>query len=398
MPVTGASASINQVRIAPVAAAGGMMSVLPVQLSAALLGAMPAKFSGEPEDWPEWKRRWLAFLENVEEAMPNISDPQMLTIFRGLLDDASVHKLEAEQLLDVDISYDEFLAMLDLEFGGDNVANLRSKWYSLRLKHAGSLRLSDWRSFNNLFQKLMAMVGDATEEEAERLLLKALPVEWRKKIEVEVEKRNREGLLVIEGLPASLDEKHVMAFLATETGKAPKAAERVASGKWRIRAFDEGQRTAVMQLNRQRLDNGARLVVRQLEERLKVHDVDQLMHRWLRVDERVSRSSKTDRQDHGHPEHERRQRFTREVVAENDSEEVGNQEQVVARVEAPKAPARATEVHPNKGKGDRRSGTPQKEQQKEKEVAPKPDLSPPQTHKGGGTLTRGPGASGSQQQ
>ena len=71
---TGGSASINQVHIAPVAATGGMMSVLPVQLSAALLGAMPARFSGEPEDWPEWKRRWLTFLENVEEAMPQITD------------------------------------------------------------------------------------------------------------------------------------------------------------------------------------------------------------------------------------------------------------------------------------------------------------------------------------
>ena len=77
-----------------------MMSVLPVQLSAALLGAMPTRFSGEPEDWPVWKRRWLQFLENVEEAMPSITDAQMLTIFKGLLDEASVDKLEAEQMLD----------------------------------------------------------------------------------------------------------------------------------------------------------------------------------------------------------------------------------------------------------------------------------------------------------
>jgi hypothetical protein len=182
-----ASASINAVRIAPVAAASGMMNVLPVQLSAALLGAMPTKFSGEAEHWPEWKRRWLSFMENVEEAMPAITDAQMLTIFKGLLDDASVHKLEAEQMVDLDIGYEEFLATLDLGFGSDNVANLRARWYNLRLRHQGSLRFGDWRSFSYQFLNLMVLVGDATEEEAERLLLKALPIEWRKKVETEVD-------------------------------------------------------------------------------------------------------------------------------------------------------------------------------------------------------------------
>ena len=51
----------------------------------------------------------------------------------------------------------------------------------------------------------MVMVGDATEDEAERLLLRALPIEWRRKVEVEVEKRNRDGVLMIEGLPSTLD-------------------------------------------------------------------------------------------------------------------------------------------------------------------------------------------------
>ena len=127
------------------------MNVLPVQLSAALLGAMPSRFSGEPEDWPVWKRRWLQFLENVEEAMPSISDQKMLTIFKGLVDEASIDKLEAEQFLEPDTGYEELLAVLDLEFGSDNVTSLRSKWYSLRLKHQGTVRMSDWRRFSGLF-------------------------------------------------------------------------------------------------------------------------------------------------------------------------------------------------------------------------------------------------------
>lgn len=363
------TASINQVRVAPVTASGGMMSVLPVQLSAALLGVMPTKFSGEQREWPEWKRRWLAFLENVEQAMPGITDAQTLTILKGLLDDASVHRLEAEQILDPELGYDQFLASLDLEFGGDSVANLRTRWYGHKLTHRGSVRLSDWRSFSHLFKKLMIMVEDSTEEEAGRLMIDALPVEYQLKLEEEVQKRNRAGLLILEGLPSSLDEKQVTAFINIETGHAPKSIEPIAPGKWRIRCVDDAHRASTMQLNRQHLDSGVRLGVRQVEERLKVNDIDQLMHRWLKVTERVSRPSKSERQEHPRREEERRQRFTREVLAEADAEEAADQEQMVARVEAPKSP-RSTETHPNKGKGKGGKSNPPEETKKELTLSP----------------------------
>jgi hypothetical protein len=389
-PIIG-SASINQVRVAPVSAASaGMMSVLPVQLSASLLGVMPAKFSGEGEGWPEWKRRWLSFLENVEEAMPAITDTQMLTIFKGLLDDASVHKLEAEQMVDPDVGYEEFLATLDLEFGGDNVAGLRAKWYGLRLRHQGSVRLSDWRSFSSLFHKLRVMVGDATEEEAERLLLRALPVEWRKKVEIEVDKRNREGTL-----PTSLDERQVVAFLAVETGHSPKSIEAMSPGKWKIRSVDELQRTSIMQLNRQRLDNGNRVTVRQVEERLKVKDVDALMWRWLRVEERVSSGSRSDRNDGFKRDEDRRQRFTREVSAESKSEEQNDVGQVVARVDASKAPAHSAEAHPNKGKGNDSANHPPKRPSKDNGVAPEASQPPSSGNQGNGPPDGVPGAAAS---
>jgi hypothetical protein len=210
----GAAAAIQQVQIAPIGATASpnMMVTMPVQLSAALLGAVPQKFSGDQQDWPEWRRRWLSFVENLLEAMPTVTDTQLLTIFKGVVDDASVEKLEGEQFRDPDLSYEEFFATMDLEFGGEDHTNLRSKWYSLRVRHAGSLKLRDWRSFIAPFFKLMAMVEDATEEEAERLMLKALPVEWRRKVEIEVSKRNREGLMVVEGLPFNMDGNMVHQF------------------------------------------------------------------------------------------------------------------------------------------------------------------------------------------
>ena len=143
-----AAAAINQVQIAPVGAASpNMMVTMPVQLSAALLGAVLQKFSGDQHDWPEWRRRWLSFVENLLDAMPNVTDTQILTIYKGVIDDASVERLEGEQFKEPDMSYEEFFATMDLEFGGEDHANLRSKWYNLRVRHGGSLNLRDWRSF-----------------------------------------------------------------------------------------------------------------------------------------------------------------------------------------------------------------------------------------------------------
>lgn len=300
-------------------------------------------------------------------------------------------------MVDPDIGYEEFLATLDLEFGSDNVANLRAKWYNLRLRHQGTLKFGDWRTFSHQFLKLMVMVGDASEEEAERLLLKALPIEWRKKVEVEVDKRNRDGVLVIEGLPASLDAAKVNAFVMVETGKQPKTVEPQSRGKWKVRGLDESHRASLMQLNRLRLDSGERITVRQVEERLKVHDVDLLMRRWLKVEERVS-GSRSDRGDGFKRDEDRRQRFTREVSAEPRSEDQGDVEQMVARVDASKAPARSAEMHPNKGKGNPNTSNPPKEPPKDNAAAPPAGHPPSPSTQGYGSPIGVSGGTGAPQQ
>ena len=346
-----AAAAINQVQIAPVGAASpNMMVTMPVQLSTALLGAVPQRFSGDQQDWPEWRRRWLSFVENLLDAMPNVTDTQILTIFKGVIDDASVERLEGEQFKDPDMTYEEFFASMDLEFGGEDHANLRAKWYNLRIRHAGTVKLWDWRGFSAPFFKLMAMVEDATEEEAERLMLKALPVEWRRKVEIEVSKRNQDGLMVLEGLPFNMDETLVSQFITAETGGQPKKVKVLAPGKWRVQAADEDHRKEIMKFNRQRLDSGVRLTVRLVEDRLTVKDIDQKMRRWLQVDDRVNHVSKGERdrsEDRGRRDD--RQRFTRELTAEDTDSEAG----VVAAVGdfgKGKPRPKSAEVHPKKDK------------------------------------------------
>ena len=384
-PSTGggsASAAIHQVQIAPVGAtaAPNMMVTMPMQLSAALLGAVPQKFTGDQHDWPEWRRRWLSFVDNLLEAMPNVTDTQILTIFKGVIDDASVEKLEGELFRDADMSYEEFFATMDLEFGGEDHTNLRSKWYNLRVRHSGTLKLKDWRSFSAPFFKLMAMVEDATEEEAERLMLKALPVEWRRKVEMEVSKRNRDGHMVIDGLPPHMDVAMVHQFITAETGHQPKRVTLLSPGKWKIQGADEEHRREIMKLDRQRLDTGTRIAVKLVEDRLTVKDIDVQMRRWLQVDDRVSHVLKGDRGD-DRMRRDDRHRYTREVSIE-DMETDTDAIAVVTESGKGKPQARSAESHPRKGKdGDKKAERKEPEKSSQTPVAsssnPTPSPPPP---------------------
>ena len=49
---------------------------------------------------------------------------------------------------------------------------------------------------------------------------RALPVEWKRKLEVEVDKKNNERLLSVKGLP-DLTEMGISIFIEQETGRMP---------------------------------------------------------------------------------------------------------------------------------------------------------------------------------
>ena len=65
--------------------------------------------------------------------------------------------------------------------GSDDVEEMRSKWHALRLPHQGSLRLADWRIFIGVGLCLKALV-QGNEEEAKAILMRILPIEFRKKV------------------------------------------------------------------------------------------------------------------------------------------------------------------------------------------------------------------------
>ena len=366
--------AINQVqaRTVPVAASHPMLNVVPASLAGHLLGAEPRRFSGERADWPEWRWQWLQYHELVQEAVPSLTSRQSLSLLRHYLDAATADQLDAELFRDPQVEYADFWVKVDLEFGGDSGESNRAQWTSLRLRHDGSLKLKDWRSFSQRFLKLMRMVPDASEEEASRLMWNVLPVEWRRRIATEAEKKAGDKVLVVEGLASTLSETEASEFILQETGTRPSSVKKD-KNRFQVKGVDENHRLAIMKLDRQPLIGGGQLVVRPLEVRMSFNDIDAFVCRWLKVDE----LAKT--QDHNYRPENNRPRFQREVQAMDPEEEDAQQVAQVAG-QASKPGPKATEVHPKK--------------EESKPMDTTPGMSGRTSHGKGGAAEKGGGVSG----
>ena len=281
---TGVAINQVQARVAPVAASHPMLNVVPAALAGHLLGVEPRRFSGERADWPEWRWQWLQYHELVQEAVPNLTSRLSLSLLRHYLDAATADGLDAELFRDPQVEYADFWVKVDLEFGGDSGESKRAQWMSLRLRHDGSLKLKDWRNFSQKFLKLMRMVPDASEEEASRLMWNVLPVEWRRRIATQAEKKAGDQVLVVEGLAGTLLEMEVSEFILQETGTQPSTVKKDKT-RFNVRGSDENHRLTIMKLDRQPRVGGGQLVVRPLEVRMSFGDIDAFMCRWLKVEE-----------------------------------------------------------------------------------------------------------------
>ena len=336
----GAAISQVQARLAPVQAGHPVLNVVPQALAGHLLGVEPRKFSGERADWPEWRWQWLQYHELVTEAVPTLTARQTLSLLKHYLDSATADELDAELFKNPHLEYEDFWVKVDLEFGGDSGESKRAQWTTLRLKHDGRLKLRDWRNFSQKFLKLMKMVPDAQEDEAARLMWRAVPMEFKTRIAADADKKNRDKVLVMEGLPVSLTEAQVSEFLLVETGTRPSSV-RKDHMRFNVHGVDEAHRREIMKLDRQPLEGGGQLAVRLLEMKLRVRDIDDFMCRWLRVDE-VARG-----QDHeSHRQKEDRPRFQREVQAVDSWAEDGPEHQVAQITE--KSSPKSSEMHPKK--------------------------------------------------
>lgn len=320
---SGGEARIQQVRTAPITTTPSAM--LPVGLAEALIGRDPGKFAGDAASWPTWRKRWQQYFNEVLDMYPAISHRQRLTLLIRWMDEPSALLLQEELERDPTLSYDKVWARLDLSFGAAGKEQLRRQLKAVKLQTRGKVVEKEWSEVFARITTIAGQLGDVSEAETARLLLDTLPPNpWRRKLAEEEEKKQLRGGLAVEGMPQDTTSEELMLLMEEETGARPKTVRRH-HGKWRIQPVDEEHRTVIKRLfDRQALQGGAVISVAPDSVELTPAEINELMLRWIRIDQRVSYGTDTTAADTT-PDKRKEQRhqgppgrYHREVQAEEE--------------------------------------------------------------------------------
>ena len=293
-----------------------MMQLLPTQLLESITGRHPGKYTGNAEDWPTWRRKWLPFMREIEGMMPTITDAQRLALLRSALDEAGTLLLDQELEGNPDLGYEEYWARLDLEFGAEDREVIRRKLHRVKLAHAGRVSEKSWREMYAQMTTLALQLGDISDTDLGRLLTNALPSHpWRRKLAQEEDKKTERGALMLDGLPEDVTNGEVEDMIQEETGTRPIHVRRVGK-RIKVTPRDEDHRgTIKMVYDRQKLQGGNIIKVSPDTSELGAKEINDLMIRWLRMEQRISNAPERDQ-----IQYDRRQpRWQREV--DMDSEE-----------------------------------------------------------------------------
>ena len=348
-----ASAAIHSITatVAPVAAATAALptaAFLPMGVTQALMGKEPGKFAGTSDAWPQWRRRWLAYVKELEELHPALTSRQRLTLLRHWLDAATGETLEQELTDNPDVQYEAYWARLDLSFGAEDKETLRRQLKNIRLTTSGKVQEKEWREFAARTICLARQLGDVSDVEIGRLMLEKLPAHpWRRKLAEEAERRSNQGVLVMEGWPSNATVDEVEQLILVESGQRPV---RVVRDGLKVRVQTQGEHhkeKVKMLFDRQQTQGGATITVAPEAVELTGAEIDKLMLRWLRIDTKISnnapRDTNTESVNRFRGDHRRDFRGRiREVEAEEEEEE--NEEDVYDEVREIKAPGKQTET------------------------------------------------------
>ena len=113
----------------------------------------------------------------------SLNDYAKLQLFRGLLDTSSRREIEERVERNPATIYAQCFQMMRRNMVGNVDQQMRQAWFKVELRQRGpTLTLRDWMDFMREFKLNMSRVDDRTPEEAHRLLMKNLPVYWRKRV------------------------------------------------------------------------------------------------------------------------------------------------------------------------------------------------------------------------
>ena len=143
-----------------------------------------------------------------------MSKSALVNILKTCLDPASALQLQREIDENPDITAQQFIAILERDFGKDYNIQAREEWAAVRLEIAGnSLSIKDWRTFQQKFEVAASRVEDKTEREEYDMLFKQLSSKWQEKIikQENTNKENKDWVRI--GCHSSISEEEVADFL-----------------------------------------------------------------------------------------------------------------------------------------------------------------------------------------
>ena len=206
-------------RIAPISFGGanginpaGVMGVTYPMLSEAIKASRVPKFSGRPEDFEDFERRWNMHLRLMYGASPGfLDDTAVLYTLWGLLDEASATMLEGQMFVDPSLSYYKFWGEVKEKFRKDARTAHRQAWRAVRLQLSGNrVSLLDWNKFQAAYKAKRKLVEDWSEAEDQQNVFSQIPIEYHSKVLNEIGKRRSGKKWVRVVVPENLSAHEVM--------------------------------------------------------------------------------------------------------------------------------------------------------------------------------------------
>lgn len=341
----GSTATISQVSVAPVAASPvaaaapvaatvPTMTFLPPQLQQLLASGQPPPFSGRSEDWMPWRRKWLRYHAEMSDTY-QLSEAMQIALLKSNVDRATAQRIESDVAVNPTVTYQEVFTRTDMEFGGANRDILRRQLAKLAISHRGRMCETDWRAVYTEAVDLQRQLGDVSDVELGRTLLKIIPTgPWRRNLMREALKLEKSGRLLLEGAPSHMTAAHVSELIREETGRQP--ADIAAEGKqWLVSPVDEAHEQQIRQaLDTQIIGTGNRLQVMTHVPELLPKDINKVIMETIKLDNKIGSSY--------YQEEQPKSKSARRVKAQaEDSDEDAEVAQVVTPALKGKTPPKA---------------------------------------------------------
>jgi len=155
------------------------------------------QFTGKAEDWQNFKKEWLKYLNLLKSSTPGgqLPDNVLLQALKSSLDTQTQRILVKREELDTSITYIQFWGELETEYETDLTNKHRAAWKSVKLDDPENLTFKNWRKFITEFEIRRNRIEDWTEIEEYQLIMQNLFSTWRKKIMEEEGKRKKQQCL-----------------------------------------------------------------------------------------------------------------------------------------------------------------------------------------------------------